>query len=280
MAKLPEQLSFARPLIHRTRKIIWKVLGASDTDGIIEEITLFPRSKPIDNRMMGLLERLNILESHINWRLHGLPPRLVNVKLEQAALLAGSGEIEDSIETFKQHCPVPPPLPKFLLKKFSEARSIFMFPGDSNHEWNSIRSHLRSDANIILIDDTSDIFRYKEDNELVESKHVKVLRSSAIDASARLINREFDLIWISSILQRLTPIQAMIILKRSQSGLLPGGSCAGMINTLDKEASWPDPRWQHPFNIKKLQSLFQYSGLDSTKFKSWGDFELFHSELV
>ena len=280
MAKLPEQLSFARPLIHRTRKIIWKILGASDTDGIIEEITLFPRSKPIDKRMMGLLERLNILESHINWRLHGLPPRLVNVKLEQVALLAGSGEVEAAIETFKQHCPVPPPLPEYLMKKFAEARSIFMFPGDNNQEWNSIRSHLRSDANITLIDDTSDIFRYKEDNELVESDQVNVLRSSAIDASARLIQQEFDLIWISSTLQRLTPIQAMMILKRSQSGLLPGGFCAGVINTLDEEASWPDPRWQHPFNLKQLQSLIQHSGLNSAKFQSWGEFELFHSELM
>ena len=98
MAKLPEQVSFIRPYIFKIRKIIWKILGASNTAGVIEEITLFPRSKPIDHRMMGLLERLNILESHINWRLHGIPPRLVNVKLEQAGLLAGSGEIEAAIE--------------------------------------------------------------------------------------------------------------------------------------------------------------------------------------
>jgi len=280
MAKLPAQVSFLRPYIFIIRKILWKILGASDAGGVIEEITLFPRSKPIDHRMMGLLERLNILESHINWRLHGIPPRLVNVKLEQAGLLAGSGEIEAAIETFKQHCPVPPPLPEFLIKKFSEARSIFMFPGDSNQEWNAIRTHLHSDANVTLIDDTSDLFRYKEDNELVESDQVNVLRSSAIDASARLIKQEFDLIWISSILQRLTPIQAMIILKRSQSALLPGGSCAGMITTLNKEASWPEPRWLHPFNLKQLQSLIQYSGIDSMKFEEWGDFELFHTQLV
>ena len=279
MAKLPKQLSFARPLIHFIRKIIWNILGASDTAGIIEAIIQFPRKIP-NRRLMQLLERLNILESHINWRLHGIPPRMVNVKLEQAGLLAGSGEIEAAIETFKQHCPVPPPLPEFLIKKFSEARSIFMFPGDSNHDWNFIRSNLRSDANITLIDDTSDLFRYKEDNGLVESDGVNVLCSSAIDASARLINQEFDLIWISSILQRLTPIQAMIILKRSQSALLPGGFCAGMINTLDENASWPEPRWRHPYNIKQLQSLIQYSGLNSVKFQSLGDFELFHSQLV
>jgi hypothetical protein len=279
MAKLPNQLSFARPLIHFIRKIIWYILGATDTAAMMEAITLSPRKIP-NKRLMQLLERMNILESHINWRLHGIPPRLVNVKLEQAGLLAGSGEIEAAIETFKQYCPVPPPLPEFLIKKISEARSIFMFPGDSNHDWNSIRSNLRSDANITLIADTSDLFRYEDDNVLVESDRVNVLRLSAIDASARLVNQEFDLIWISSILQRLTPIQAMIILKRSQSALLQGGLCVGMINTLDKEASWPDPRWRHPYNIKELQSLVQYSGLNSVKFQSWGDYELFHSLLV
>ena len=276
MAKLPGKLLFARPLIHRTRKIIWKVLGASDTDGIIEEITLFPRSKPIDNRMMGLLERLNILESHINWRLHGLPPRLVNVKLEQAALLAGSGEIEDAIETFKQHCPPFPSFPDFLIEKVSRSRSIFMFPGDNNHEWNAVQPLLHSDGKVTLIDDTADLFRYQEDDELSESEQVNVLRSSAIDASARFIQQEFDLIWISSTLQRLTPIQAMIILKRCQKALLPGGVCAGIITDQTKNPSWPDPRWLHPFSHKQLETLIQYSELNSVKFQSWGDFELFH----
>ena len=280
MAKLPKQLSFVRPLIFLIRKFLWKILGAADAAGIIEEITYSTGSKPVDHRMNALWERLNILESHVNWRLHGLPPRLVNVKLEQARLLAGSGEIEAALETFKQHCPLTPPLPESLIKIFSEARSIFMFPGDRNHEWNAIRSHLHSDANVTLIDDTSDLFRYKEDNELVESDQVNVLRSSAIDASARLIKQEYDLIWISSILQRLTPIQAMIILKRSQSALLPGGSCAGMITTLNKEASWPEPRWLHPFDLKQLQSLIQFSGIYSMKFEEWGDFELFHTQLV
>ena len=275
MAKLPKRLSFVRPLIYFIRRIFWKILGATDS-GIIEEISLFPRSKPVDHRMMALWERLSILESHVNWRLHGLPPRLVNVKLEQAGLLAGSGEIEATLETFKQHCPLPPPFPEFLIKKVSESRSIFMFPGDNNHEWNAILSHLHSDANVTLIDDTSDLFRYKEDNELVESERVNVLRSSAIDASGRLIKQEFDLIWISSILERLTPIQAMIILKRSQSALLPGGSFAGMITTLNKEVIWPDPRWVQQFNRKQIESLFQYSGLNSVKFESLGDYELFH----
>ena len=141
---------------------------------------------------------------------------------------------------------------------------------------NAILSHLHSDANVTLIDDTSDLFRYKEDNELVESERVNVLRSSAIDASGRLIKQEFDLIWISSILERLTPIQAMIILKRSQSALLPGGSFAGMITTLNKEVVWPDPRWVQKFNRKQIESLFQYSGLNSVKFESLGDYELFH----
>ena len=276
MAKLPEKLSFIRQPIFFVRKVIWKILGAYNTSNVIRQIGPFPPPKPVDNGVMRLWGRLNILESHVNWRLHGLPPRLVNVKLEQAGLFAGSGEVEVALETFKLHSPVPPPLPEFLIKKVSEARSIFMFPGDNNQEWLAIQPHVNAEANVTLIDDTSDLFRCEEDIVLVEGEKVQILRTSAIDSSARFIDAEFDFIWFSSTLQRLTPIQAMIILKRSQSALLSGGSSAGMISSLNKEASWPDPRWEHPFNLKQIESLIQYSGLDSVKFQSWGDFELFH----
>ncbi len=276
MAKLPEQLSFFRRPIHIARKVFWKILGAHNTAITIRGIGPFPPPKPVDNGLMRLWERLNILESHVNWRLHGLPPRLVNVKLEQAGLFAGSGEVEGALETFKQHCPPFPSFPDFLIEKVSRSRSIFMFPGDNNHEWNAVQPLLHSDAKVTLIDDTADLFRYQEDDELSESEQVNVLRSSAIDASARFIQQEFDLIWISSTLQRLTPIQAMIILKRSQKSLLPGGVCAGIITDQTKQTSWPDPRWLQPFSHKQLEKLFQYSELNSVKFESWGDFELFH----
>ena len=150
--------------------------------------------------------------------------------MEQASLLAGSGEIEAALETFKKHCPVHPHLPELFIKIISEARSIFMFPGDNNNEWNAILPHLHSETNVTIIDDTSDLLRYNDDNELVENEHVTILRSSAVDASARLIKQEFDLIWISSILERVTPIQAMILLRRSQTALMRGGTLAGMMS--------------------------------------------------
>ena len=276
MAKLPEKLSLIRPLILFVRKVIWKILGAHNTSAVIRNIGPFPPPEPVDNGMIRIWDRLNILESHVNWRLHGLPPRLVNVKLEQAGLLAGSGEMEEVLEILKQNSLVTPEFPEFLVNKISRARAIFMFPGDNNQEWKAVQPLLHSDAKVTIIDDTSDLFSYKENDELVENEQVKVLRSSAIDCSARLVEPEFDLIWISSILQRLTPLQAMIILKRSQSALVKEGVCAGMISSLNKEASWPDPRWVHPFNLKQIESLIKYSGLNSVKFQSWDDFELFH----
>ena len=276
MAKLPEKLSFFRHPIFIARKVFWKILGAHNTAHTIRKIGAFPPQKPVDNGVMRLWERLNILESHVNWRLHGLPPRLVNVKLEQAGLFAGSGEVEEALEIFKQHCPPSPSFPDFLIEKVSKARSIFMFPGDNNQEWKMILPLLHPEAKVTLIDDTSDLFRYKEDTEIVESEKMQILRSSAIDASARLIEIEFDFIWFSTTLQRLTPVQAMILLKRSQKSLKPGGVCAGIITDPTKKKSWPDPRWEHPFKIKQIESLIQYSELNSVKFQSWGDFELFH----
>ena len=276
MAKLPEKLSFFRRPIFIARKVFWKILGAHNTAHTIRKIGPFPPQKPVDNGVMRLWERLNILESHVNWRLHGLPPRLVNVKLEQAGLFAGSGEVEEALEIFKQHCPPSPSFPDFLIEKVSKARSIFIFPGDNNQEWKMILPLLHPDVKVTLIDDTSDLFRYKEDTEIVESEKMQILRSSAIDASARLIEIEFDFIWFSTTLQRLTPVQAMILLKRSQKSLKPEGVCAGIITDPTKKTSWPDPRWEHPFNLKQIESLIQYSELNSVKFQSWGDFELFH----
>ena len=237
MAKLPEKLSFFRHPIFIARKVFWKILGAHNTAHTIRKIGPFPPQKPVDNGVMRLWERLNILESHVNWRLHGLPPRLVNVKLEQAGLFAGSGEVEEALEIFKQHCPPSPSFPDFLIEKVSKARSIFMFPGDNNQEWKMILPLLHPDAKVTLIDDTSDLFRYKEDTEIVESEKMQILRSSAIDASARLIEIEFDFIWFSTTLQRLTPVQAMILLKRSQKSLKPGGVCAGIITDPTKKTS-------------------------------------------
>ena len=276
MANLPEKLSLIRPLILFLRKVIWKILGAYNTADVIRKIGPFPPPEPVDNGMLRIWDRLNILESHVNWRLHGLPPRLVNVKLEQAGLFAGSGEIEEVLEILKQNSLAIPKFPEFLAKKISGARSVFMFPGDNNQEWNAVQQLLKSDAKVTLIDDTSDLFRYKENEELVENERVKVLRSSAIECSARLVEPEFDLIWVSSILQRVTPLQAMIILKRSFSALVKEGVFAGMVSSMNKEANWPDPRWVHPFNQKQIESLFKYSGLNSVKFQSWDSFELFH----
>ena len=139
MANLPEKLSLIRPLILFVRKVIWKILGAHNTAAVIRNIGPFPPPQPVDNGMIRIWDRLNILESHVNWRLHGFPPRLVNVKLEQAGLLAGSGEIEEVLEILKQNSLAIPEFPEFLKKKISGARSIFMFPGDNNQEWNALQ---------------------------------------------------------------------------------------------------------------------------------------------
>ena len=74
MAKLPEKLSLMRPLILFVRKIIWKILGAHNTASVIRKIGPFPPPEPVDNGMIRFWDTLTILESHVNWRLHGLPP--------------------------------------------------------------------------------------------------------------------------------------------------------------------------------------------------------------
>ena len=68
----------------------------------------------------------------------------------------------------------------------------------------------------------------------------------------------------------------MIMLSRASSAISPGGSFTGMILSQKNEVSWPDPRFKNQFNLKQIELLFQYSGIESVKFESWGDNKLFH----
>ena len=70
----------------------------------------------------------------------------------------------------------------------------------------------------------------------------------------------------------------MILLRRSRLALSKGGAFAGMISSQKKEAIWPDPRFINQFNLKQIELLFQYSGIESVKFESWGDYKLFHAK--
>ena len=52
----------------------------------------------------------------------------------------------------------------------------------------------------------------------------------------------------------------------------------GMILSQKNKDSWPDPRFKNQFNLKQIELLFQYSGIESVKFESGGDYKLFHAK--
>ena len=250
------------------------ILGVKNPSGLVDQLSMLTPQSLVDDRLLRLWDRLSILESNVNWRLYGLPARLVNIKLEQAGILAGSGDVESALEIFKKHQPRIR-IPDFLVEKASQAQSIFMIPGDNNNEWNSIKSNLRLDAKVTLVDDSSDLFRYKEDSELCENKQVKILRVSAIDSSARFIKPEFEIIWLSSILNRLTPLQTIIVLKRSHSAIIPGGICAGLVQTNTHDNSWPDPRWMNTFHRESMENFFKILKFSNFKIEQADNFVSF-----
>ena len=71
-------INLVRPFLHIFRVMAHKLLG----------ITTVPRS--VSLRLDRLLDRVLLLESHVNWRLNGLPSQLGNVRLEQLALASGT----------------------------------------------------------------------------------------------------------------------------------------------------------------------------------------------
>ena len=80
-----------RPFVHRFRALALRLLGIKAT----------PRT--VTERLERLMDRVLLLESHVNWRLHGAPANFGNVRLEQLALTRGTTSLRDLVDRLESH---------------------------------------------------------------------------------------------------------------------------------------------------------------------------------
>ena len=91
MSVLPNRDSFLRLIIHKIRRLLWKFLSEISPQNLVNE------------QIISYRDRLALLESQVNWRLYGIPAQNHNIKLEQAQLFSGSGEVEWALEKFRKN---------------------------------------------------------------------------------------------------------------------------------------------------------------------------------
>ena len=152
MSVLPTRLSFLRTIINKIRSLLWKILGVEKPENLVEQLSAFSPQSLVDEQMMVYRDRLALMESHVNWRLYGMPAKIHNVKLEQAALISASGKVEWALETFRNNSKKPP---QPILDNIANVQSAFIFPGDENVEWDYFQDIFNQTPNITIIEDTA-----------------------------------------------------------------------------------------------------------------------------
>ena len=253
MSVLPNRVPFLRLIIHKVRRLLWKILSEISPQNLVDE------------QIMSYRDRLTLLESHINWRLYGIPTKIHNIKLEQAQLFSGSGEVEWALEKFRKNLKIfSPP----VLENIPDVESVFMFPGDENLELTYFKTIFSKSPRITVIEDKSDLFRSGEHQNIKEQKNLQVLIVNAAEAAARLATSEFDFVWLSSVVERLTPLQSQILLKRASSALIPNGICAGYFEEYSLTNAgmyWADVRRVRPLTSEFIHLLAKNAGFRIVK---------------
>ena len=253
MSVLPKRVPFLRLIIHKVRSLLWKILSEISPQNLVDE------------QIMSYRDRLALLESHVNWRLYGIPAQIQNIKLEQAQLFSGSGEVEWALGKFRQNLKTCTPP---VIENISNVESVFMFPGDENLEFTYFKTIFSKSPRITVIEDKSDLFRSGEHPAIIEQKNVQVLIVNAEEAAVRLTTSEFDFVWLSSVVERLTPLQSQILLKRAFSALVPDGICAGYFEEYSLTNAgmyWADVRRVRPLTSEFLHLLAKNAGFRIVK---------------
>lgn len=245
----------------------------SSVPGQVQAADLAPQwQQNIHHQMMRLLDRFGVLESNVNWRLYGLPPKLCNIKLEQAGLVAGSGDVERSLEELRKLLVPVVEDDVLAIAKGRSFNNAFVIAGDDNVEFRAFKRAAGSKTSFTVVDDTSDLMRSEAmDLKGEESPTVVILKMDGANAFARMIQPEFDFIWLSSLLERLSPLQSSIVLQRSRRGLKSGGVIAGFFADFaieDPGRYWLDPRRLRPVTKKFIESLAMSAGFTKVSFSS------------
>lgn len=258
------------PWVKRSRALARRLTGLQQE--------LDERLATLENRLSVLTDRVGIAETIVQWRLHGIPKRMENLKLEEAPLLAGAGDVERALKTLSS-----------LTDENSASSGInglpesvskaLVFAGDRNEEYREIRARYPS-AHLWVVDDEGDLFRTSPHLRIAENDLTRSLRVREPSAAALLAGERWDLVWLSSALERLSPVQTTVLLQRAAASRAQGGVVAGYFADfarLDPGAYFADPRRLRPLSVTFVGSIARACGFEHVEFEpesAWVRFRL------
>lgn len=277
MTRLPEQLTFLRPVIHRLRMNLRQYSFFRFLYGKFQhdvDQSWLPAVDGIREQFLNLLDRLAVLESSLNWRLYGLPARIENISLEQLPVLAGAGVVQQALACLAEGVVVPRDLLQHACKNVPHAATIFLVAGENLDIMRLLQ--VKEPAKVFTVVDPHDLFSKAGHEPGVDSKDpsVQFVVAPLLDAAARFTRPEFDFIWLSSAIERLTPVQIQALFLSVKKGISQGGRCSGFFADFtrsDPGIYWADPRRLRPLTpavIKKYASSAGFNNVLFTEFSA------------
>ncbi len=210
-------MNFLRRILHYFRKVCYRVLGMRP---MLETFMPF-----IDERLERMIDRICLLESQLNWRMHGLPSSFANVKLEQLGSLLGKEEIQDLLRKSQETQDATAQVQWFEKANFSENSIVAGSPILFAKQNEKILANMSKASLVCDPEDILSVLWFKDLPKTWRCVHTDILTFllSLEDSSS-------DLIWLGDALTRLSPLKALLVLKHAYRVLKSNGKMSGLVH--------------------------------------------------
>lgn len=208
-------MSVLRRILHYFRKGCYRILGVQP---MME--TFMPY---MDARMERMIDRICLLESQVNWRMHGLPAPFANVKLEHLGSLLGQDEIRDLLKKSQDLRDSTALLTWFEKENFSTKSIVVGSPAlfGKNEKILTVLSQLT------LICDPEDIMSVLWFKNVPKTWRC-CLHTDILTFLLGVDDSSSDIIWLGDALNRLSPLKALLVIKHAYRVLQKNGKMGGL----------------------------------------------------
>jgi hypothetical protein len=209
-----------RFILHHFRQISYQILGLRHLKAGSQG-QRFSTELPVGEAFARVMDRICLLESHVNWRIHGLPPKLCNLRLEELAILNSKLDLQKALKTLsislerKQECSA---LELFLSRVFldncGKSRSVLIVVSLNLAKNLEVLSKKATEMGIQInwILDTDDLFI--GEYEPLFAQNAKCIKTNLLSYVQAQNQKIFSAVWLSDWLYRQSPLKALVTLQK------------------------------------------------------------------
>lgn len=227
-----------RPFLHLFRQLSYRALGLNS---IIEAHNSSVRQVgPLRTNEIyqRILDRVCLLESHVNWRLLGLPNQLGNVRLEQASALSNNQDLLSVIRAVVERN-YNDKEAAWVSENLRTANKALVV-GSYNlfgrkREWGDELGAC------VILQDPDDVTSVSWD--AIASAQREMVTAGLLPYLLSLDDKSLDFVWLGNSLQRSAPLHRVLILKNIFRVLRVGGSVAGIAEAKNDIQFQTDVDW-------------------------------------